>query len=158
MPPARIFISYSRKDANLKDELLTHLGTLQREGLVMPWHDMDIAPGEDWGPDIDTAMAQADIAIFLITSNFLTSSFILDNEVPLLMERRNKEGLIIYPIIAKPCAWKDISWLSKISVRPQNGTPVWGDGGRHVDEDLATITAEIAVIARRLQMKGGLHR
>lgn len=62
------------------------------------------------------------------------------------MRRHQNEGLIIILVIAKPCAWKEVEWLTRIQVCPRNGRPVWGNGGSHVDEDLATISEEVAAI------------
>jgi hypothetical protein len=85
----------------------------------------------------------------LITANFLTSDFILGQEVPALLERRRSEGLTVFPVIAKPCAWKMIDWLTKMNVRPKNGRPVWSDGGSHAAEDLAEIAMEVAAIIEK---------
>ena len=57
--------------------------------------------------------------------------------------------LTLYPVIAKACAWQTIDWLAKMNVRPKNGRPVWGDGGSHVDRDLATIAQEVADIVKQ---------
>jgi hypothetical protein len=37
MPGPSVFISYSHTDKAWKDRLVTHLGVLQREGLIDPW-------------------------------------------------------------------------------------------------------------------------
>ena len=85
----------------------------------------------------------------MITADFLTSDFIIRKEVPRLLRLRQSEGLMVFPIIAKACAWKKIVWLSKMNVRPKNGRPVWGDGGAHVDEDLAAIAEEVAEMIKK---------
>src|SRR5262245_10381468 len=121
-----IFISYSREDEREKDELLTHLGVLQREGSISLWSDGQIGAGADWKQEISEAIAQARVAILLISANFLNSDFILDKEVPILLKRRKSEGLIVFPVIAKACAWNKVNWLTEINVRPQNGRPIWG--------------------------------
>ena len=51
------------------------------------------------------AMARATVAVLLVSADFLTSDFILDEEVPKLLKRRDQEGLLIFPILIKPCAW-----------------------------------------------------
>jgi len=52
----------------------------------------------------------------------------------------------VFPVIARACAWKQVGWLIKMNVRPKNGKPVWSDNGSHVDDDLAIIAEEIAMI------------
>jgi hypothetical protein len=140
-----VFISYSHKDESEKDRLLSHLSVLQREGLISLWSD-DIAAGADWKQEIGEAMAQARVAILLISANFLTSNFILGKEVPILLKQRQSEGLIIFPVIVRACAWTRVDWLTRMNVRPKNGRPIWGAGNRRVDEDLAAIAKEVAAI------------
>lgn len=146
MTQPTIFISYSHKDEKEKDQLLSHLGVLSRAGLVEVWSDDRIRAGADWQAEINQAMAQARVAILLISANFLTSDFILTEEVPALLQRREGEGLVIFPVIAKACAWKAVDWLARMQVRPNNGRPVWREAGRYVDEELATIAEEVAAI------------
>lgn len=38
-PPLNLFISYTHKDEDLKDELAIHLASLKREGAINPWQD-----------------------------------------------------------------------------------------------------------------------
>ncbi len=143
-----VFVSYSHEDEEEKDRLLSHLGVVQTAGLIDVWNDDRLGAGADWKKEIREAMAQARVAILLISANFLTSDFILGEEVPALLKRRKREGLTVFPVIAKACAWKVHDWLTKMNVRPKNGTPVWRDAGIHVDEDLAAIAEEVAAIVR----------
>lgn len=140
-----VFISYSHKQTKLKDRLVTHLRVLQIEGILEDvWDDSRIGAGEDWLPAIEQAMAQAQVAILLISADFLTSKFILSEEVPRLLEHREKEGLRVFPVIALACGWRRVSWLEKMLVRPQDGRPI--PGGTKREAALAAIAEEIASI------------
>ena len=141
-----VFVSYSHKDEKEKNALLAHLGVLGSTGLIDLWSDDRIGAGADWESEITQAITKAKVAILLISANFLTSKFILQKEVPELLKRRDKEGLTVFPVIAKACAWKTVDWLASMNVRPKNGNPVWGGGGSHIDEDLAVIAEEVADI------------
>ena len=77
-----VFISYSHKDEVWKDRLLPHLRVLEHEGILEEWDDRRIGAGDDWYPEIERAMARASVAILLISADFLSSSFILEEEVP----------------------------------------------------------------------------
>jgi hypothetical protein len=143
-----VFISYSHKDEREKNRLLSHLGVLQPGGLISLWSDDRIGAGADWEKEIREAMAQAKVAILLISANFLTSSFILGQEVPTLLRRREREGLTVFPVIAKACAWQEVEWLTKMNIRPKNGRAIWGSGSRRIDEDMATIAKEVAAIVK----------
>ena len=146
--PPKVFISYSQRDENEKEDLLSHLGVLQSAGLIELWTVDQISAGAIWKTEIGQAIAQAKLAILLISANFLTSDFILNQEIPSLLKRREREGLIIFPIIIKSCAWRTIDWLVKMNVRPTNGRSIWSGDSQQVDENLTAIAEEIAVIAR----------
>ncbi len=146
MPQSIVFISYSQKNEKEKDTLLSHLGILQRAGLIDLWSDDRIKAGSNWQQEIQQAIAQARVAILLISADFLSSDFILDTQIPALLRRQESEGLVVLSIIARDCAWQKIDWLVKTKIRPKNGHPVWRSGGLYVDEDLAVIAAEIADI------------
>lgn len=139
-----IFISYSQKNEAEKDVLLTHLSVLQRTGLVDLWSDDRISPGAEGQQQINQALNRAGFVILLITSDFLASEFLWSREMEKLLVRREREGVIILPIIAKACHWKNVDWLAPTNVRPKYGRPVWSDAGSHVDEDLAAIADEIS--------------
>jgi hypothetical protein len=146
-----VFISYSHKDEKEKNELLSHLGVLEHAGLIDVWNDDQIGAGTDWEQEIDRTITGARVALLLISANFLTSEFILGQELPRLLRRRQNEGLIVFPVIIKACAWQSVEWLRQMNVRPKNGNPVWGEAGIHVDEDLARIAIEVSEIIKKVE-------
>jgi hypothetical protein len=98
-----VFISYSHKDEEWKDRLLTHLDSLQMED-VRAWSDRQIGAGNDWYQEIRQAMDAASVAILMVSASFLSSEFIMKEEVPHLLKRQDEENLRIFPIIVTPCA------------------------------------------------------
>jgi tetratricopeptide (TPR) repeat protein len=146
MTKPTVFISYSHKDEVWKDRLVTHLGVLQQESILDVWDDRRIGAGEDWYQKIEQIITRTCVAVLLVSADFLTSEFIRNKEIPILLERRDKEGLRIYPVIIKPCAWKHVKWLSRMNLRPKYGRPIQGGSEFEVETDLAAITDEIADI------------
>jgi hypothetical protein len=138
-----IFICYSHKDREYKDALLTHLSILERNNLVEIWSDDDIDAGDDWKPNIWLAIERTDIAVLLMTPNFLCSDFIMEEEVPRLLERR-QSGLTVFPIIASPCLWDKDKYLLDLEVRPKSRESVFErPDTKEVLYDLARELAEI---------------
>jgi hypothetical protein len=134
----RIFVSYSHKDQKVKERLVTHLNVPQAD----VWDDSRIKPGDEWLSEIEQAMAGADVAILLISADFLTSRFVLSKEVPVLLERREREGLLVYPVLVEDCAWDQVEWLAKMQIRMWEGKPL--PGGRERNTALAGIARDIA--------------
>lgn len=139
----RVFISYSHKDESWKDRVVTHLRVLEKQALLDVWDDRRIKAGEDWHEEIQKALDSADVAILMISADFLTSDFILGAEVPALLERRQNEGLKVIPVITKPCAWQQVKWLKPIQARPKDGKPLSSMRGWRLDEALAALAKEI---------------
>ncbi len=139
---AHIFISYSHQDESWKNRLVKQLGVLAAEGLET-WNDRRIAAGDDWLPEIERAIASCDLALLLISANFLTSKFILGQEVPVLLQRRQEQGLRVIPVILSPCQWQRISWLKVIQARPKDGKPLSGMTKHNADDALSALAGEI---------------
>src|SRR5262249_35128748 len=129
-----------------KDRLATHLGVLQREGLLDTWDDRRIGAGDDWHEEIQQAIERASVAILLISADFLTSKFILETEVPRFLVRRQTEGLHIVPVIVWPCPWKRVLWLSRIQSCPKDGRALSAGNEHQIEDDLAAIAYEVITL------------
>ena len=102
----KVFISYSHKDEAFKDELVTMLAGLQRRGIVDAWQDRRIEAGDEWNKSIQTAMNECDIALLLVSPDYLASRFIQEQEQPKLLQRREEIKTRVMPIIVRPCMWQ----------------------------------------------------
>jgi hypothetical protein len=140
---SKIFISYSHKDKVWKDRVVTQLGVLAHGAKLELWDDHRIAAGDDWLPAIEKAIQNCDVALLLISADFLTSNFILKQEIPTLLERRAREGVRLIPVILRPCAWTAVSWLKGIQARPINGKPLTSLTKDGAEKALADLTEEV---------------
>src|SRR5712691_1536086 len=138
-----VFICYSRKDERWKDRLVSHLSFLERQGLLEIWNDSRIHAGEDWKAGIDSALNSAKAAVLLVSADFLTSDFIQTVELPRLLERRAKEGLVAFPVIVFPCLWKYVPKLDRLLVRPKDGRPLSRGNKEKQERELSIIAAEV---------------
>jgi TIR domain len=149
MKRTKAFLSYSGNDGLWKDRVLDHLNLLEFEGLLHVWADTQIAAGDDWYQRIQSAMDDSRVAVLLISPNFLTSKFIRNEEVPRLLQLHAENGMLILPLISRPCAWRLVPWLSRLQVRPKNGTPLSMSGDNDVDDALTSFTYEVASLLNR---------
>ncbi|HWP56247.1 MAG TPA: toll/interleukin-1 receptor domain-containing protein, partial [Pyrinomonadaceae bacterium] len=122
-----VFISYSHKDEEWKNRFLPQLRALEQAGRITVWDDRKIDGGDRWYPEIKAAMEQAVIAVCLISSDFLASDFCVKEEVPFLLQRRERDGMIFIPMLLRPCPWNAFEWLKPIQMLPRDGKSVLVD-------------------------------
>ncbi|HEY7122981.1 MAG TPA: tetratricopeptide repeat protein [Ktedonobacterales bacterium] len=103
----KVFISYSHKDRHYLDELLEHLAPLEQQGLLDVWVDTRLEPGDIWLEEIRQHLADAKVAILLVSASFLASKFITTVEVPQALEAARRNGLKILPLLLRPCLFYD---------------------------------------------------
>ena len=113
-----VFVSYSHKDRKWLNRLKVHLRPLVRESDVDLWDDSRIQSGSNWRNEIQQAIDKANVAILLISADFLASDFVHENELPPLLEKAKNDGAIIIPIVVSPCRFietKNISQFQAIN-------------------------------------------
>jgi hypothetical protein len=115
----KVFFSYSHKDKVWLDRLLVFLRPLEREGKLDLWDDRRIIPGMKWRHEIDAALSECRIAIPLISSDFLASDFILDEELPKMLQAAESDGVLVMPVILRPSRFLRAGIISEFqSVNP----------------------------------------
>lgn len=154
----RVFISYSRKDATWRDKLLSHLTVLESENLLHLWVDEKINAGEQWLQEIQSAMDDSSVAILLVSADFLSSQFIKNEEIPRLLKRHSDDGMLVIPLIIRPCAWKLVKWLRQIQARPRNGLPLSVGDENTIDTELADFSYEVAELLERFSSRSPMVR
>jgi hypothetical protein len=122
--PLKVFVSYSHKDEEFKDDLMTMLAGLQRQGLIDAWQDRRIEEGDEWRQAIQDAMSSCDLAVLLVSQHFIASRFIQDEELPRFLQRRRKQGLRVVPIIVRPCKWQSEPALKDLQALPRDNKAV----------------------------------
>ena len=147
-----VFISYSKHDEELKNQLVKQL---EASGQCETWDDSRIKKGGDWLKAIFDAIDRGSVIVLMVSANSLTTKFILDTEVPRMLAQREAGLAQIYPIVIKPCDWEGVEWLSRMNVafkgRPLGQHPKTEDFTPHqLDKDFAAIAKEIRLMLREL--------
>ena len=98
-----VFISYSHTYVEFLDRLLVHLKPLEKNNQLELWVDTRLRAGDKWKKEIEKALERANVAILLVSADFLASDFITDNELPPLLRNAEERGTRVVPLIVKPC-------------------------------------------------------
>jgi hypothetical protein len=139
----KIFISYSHKDEEWKDRVNKHLQVFQLEGKWRTWDDRQIQVGSAWEKQIIEEIQSAHAAVLLISTEFLISGFIRNKEVPLILDRWQKNEIIVFPVIVEPCSWQAVEWLKQIQVFPKDGIPLAKMRNVKRKENLALLAEQV---------------
>lgn len=123
---ARIFVSYSHKDRRQKEKIVDALQSLHRDGLAELWSDQRISLGASWDEEIRTRIEQSDIALVLVSTEFLNSPYCRRVEIAKFLELRRNRGLRIVPVILFDCDWKNEPWLAATQAYPGGDRTLFG--------------------------------
>ncbi|MEM9092529.1 MAG: toll/interleukin-1 receptor domain-containing protein [Cyanobacteria bacterium P01_F01_bin.53] len=111
----QIFICYAHRDNESPDpekrwldRLREHLGPFEAQQDLDIWSDQEIEMGGTWDADIKATLQTAKAAVLLVSPSFLNSKYIRNSELPVLLQRAKEQGVVILPIILRPCALKNI--------------------------------------------------
>ena len=146
-----LFISYSRKDRAFLERFWTHLSPLETLYGLQRWDDSRIQPGDIWLDEIEQALARAQVALLLVSPDFLASDFIRRKELPCLFEAAQNDGLIILWVPLLPCSWKRFRQIEQYqAVIPVNPT-LAEMGAVERDRALVGITDHIHDLFEQIQ-------
>jgi hypothetical protein len=126
--PVHVFISYSHKDEDLRNALMEHLAVLQREQWITVWHDRRITPGDEWKQEIDSNLLSAQMVLLLVSPSFMASDYCYGIELKVALDRHDKEGTLVIPVILRPVDWT-LAPFGRLQALPRNARPVteWPD-------------------------------
>jgi hypothetical protein len=120
---AKVFMSYSHKDEELRDQLEVQLAMLKREGLVEVWHDRRMLAGDrlDW--TIDKNLNEADIILLLLSPDFLASDYCYKMEKATALQRAQNGEARLISVVLRPCDWKHTD-LPNYVMTPKDAKPI----------------------------------
>lgn len=111
-----VFISYAHRDVVFLDRIKVHLKSLESifpDFKLKIWDDRHIVPGSNWRKEVENAISAAEIAILIVSADFLASEFITNEEIPKLLLKEKKNKTVIIPVIVGPCGFREHPILSE---------------------------------------------
>jgi hypothetical protein len=106
------------------NKLKRHLKILQRQAPLNVWDDKKIRSSAKWKEEIENALNEATAAILLVSTDFLASDFIQDEELPKLLKSAEEKGTRIYPVIVHPCQFLKTKSLSQFQAANSPSEPL----------------------------------
>lgn len=115
LPTARkLFISYSQTDSRWLDRLQTHLKPLERAGLIQRWDDTHVAAGQVRTELVKAALSEAQIAIILISAEFLASEQLATEELPIILDAAERGQMTVLPVLVSACLLDGVPRLAAL--------------------------------------------
>lgn len=137
-----IFVSYSHADRDWLSRLRTHLAPYVRGEKLDLWDDTKITAGADWAAEINRSMADARVAVFLVSPDFLASDYVAQVELPALLSRAEKD-LTVFWIPIRASAY-DATPLKNFQAAHDPSRPLATLSKPKQDEALVAIARRIA--------------
>lgn len=118
-----VFISYSQKNMVWKDRIVKHLKGFRNDfQLFVDRHDLKKEYQID--EPIQEAIEVCSAVVLLLSPAFFSSKYIMEKELPLILERHKASGIPIVPILIATCVWDRHKSISQFNVRmTENGLP-----------------------------------
>ena len=147
----RVFIMYAHEDKPVRDKLLQHFRPMVRRGDIDLWSDHEIRPGALWDEEIRTRLNTSDLIIMLVSDDFFASEYIHNVEMESALIRHERGETRLVPVIARYCAWEDVSEIARLQVLPSGGKPVLSKGWDAEDQPYVNIVKGVREAMRDLR-------
>jgi retron-type reverse transcriptase len=118
-----IFFSYSRHDKIERSTLEKKLKYLEIQGLARLWSDREIPAGYVWNDELNDKLNESVIVLFLITSNFMGSTFIHNEEMPRAITNYNDKRTVCIPVLLEDCDWQFPPYIH-LQALPEDARPI----------------------------------
>lgn len=102
--PNKVFIAYSKANADLLEEFILHLQPYRERGELDFFYDKELRMGDKWDEAIKKELLDSDILVCLISPHLLNTHYVTHLELPLAVEK----GKEIIPIILEDCDWMNL--------------------------------------------------
>ena len=136
----RIFISYSKEDRKWVERIKVHLKPIERIFDVDIWEDEKIKAGQYWKECILKALKETDVAILVVTANFFASDFIMNEEIPIILDAGSSSRIKVFCLMVGPSRFSRTPELSKFHTVNDPGKPVMAMSEYEQEEIFLTLS------------------
>lgn len=108
----KIFVSYSSHDRNMVQTLMKYLQPHLPQHVF--WVDHEIQMGQGWHETIQRALDDSDAAILCVSSFFLSSSYVRENELAAFFKRQKEQGYPMLPVLMRDANFRNFGELAQL--------------------------------------------
>lgn len=128
----KVFLSYSRKDDTMKGALEAHFAASTQ---LDTWSETDLSLGDNRQVVMQRELDSADLILFLLSVDFLNDSFLIEEQLPRILERQTP----FISIQLRPMAYAPPALRDRRIIPQQNGEVVPISAWKDVEEAYAMI-------------------
>jgi hypothetical protein len=107
MEETLFFLSYAQEDDKLKNGFVDAINPALKGKNWRLWQDGEILPGANWDDKIKKNLADAEVIILLVSTDFLNSEQIIDVELKASLDRHRQGTALVIPVILDGCLWEE---------------------------------------------------
>ncbi|HEV2661069.1 MAG TPA: TIR domain-containing protein, partial [Ktedonobacteraceae bacterium] len=115
---ARIFLAFTSEDSSFHKDLVTQLASLRQGGIIDNWHEYEIPVAENWQQAQNERLAQADIILLLISSDFIASDY-YSVLIKQALKRDATGKARVIPILCRPVYLEDLP-IARLQFLPRS--------------------------------------
>ena len=127
--PIRAMFLYDQADEAYKIMLDNALAVLKRAEGIQTWDESMISAGEQVDERIRQQLDQANLILLLVSSDFLASDKLYEEQLRQALQRNREGKAYIIPILVRPCAWENAVFAKSRFILPRKQNPLasWED-------------------------------
>ena len=143
----KLFYSYAHEDERYRDELEKHLAMLRNKGVIKEWHDRKLIAGNELNHKVLKELQASNIAMFLISSDFLSSKYCYEIELKKALELQEEGKIRSIAILVRPVDYEGAPF-EKFVMLPTDARPVteWDNQ----DEAWMVVAKEIRKVCQEM--------
>ena len=103
----RVFLCYCPQDLRAAERLQVHLAGCQHVHRLIVWDHARLPAGASWQAELAAALASAQVAVVLVSADFLATPLITTYQLPSLLEAAQTRGTRILSVILSPCLFEE---------------------------------------------------
>ena len=107
MDETLFFLSYAHEDDKFKKGFVDAINPALKGKNWRLWQDGEIMPGANWDDKIRKNLADAEVIILLVSTDFLNSEQVINVELKESLDRHRKGTALVIPIVLDGCLWEE---------------------------------------------------